>query len=138
LQKVQAAEDAWNSRDPQRVAAAYTPGSTWRNPSEFLTGRGQIVEFLASKWRHEHDFALRKSLWAYDLNRMAVCFQYEWRDDVERCGGEVMAMRTGSSMRPGTCLAAWPVSTTLRLQRMSAGSLGCGGVLERARHLPLR
>ncbi|PPJ06504.1 DUF1348 domain-containing protein [Nocardia nova] len=79
-QKVQAAEDAWNTRDPQRVALAYTPDSAWRNRDEFITGREQIVEFLTAKWQRELDYALRKSLWGFRGNRMAVRFQYEWHD----------------------------------------------------------
>ena len=80
-QKVQAAEDAWNTRDPQRVAAAYTEDSVWRNRSTFLTGRREIERFLTDKWERELDYALRKSLWAYTGNRIAVRFQYEWHDD---------------------------------------------------------
>jgi len=80
-QKVQAAEDAWNTKDPQRVAGAYTPDSVWRNRSEFIAGRDEIVAFLTRKWAHENDYALRKSLWAYEGNRIAVRFQYEWHDD---------------------------------------------------------
>ncbi|MGW0765499.1 nuclear transport factor 2 family protein [Streptomyces sp. NPDC002676] len=80
LQKVQAAEDAWNTRDPQRVALAYTPDSTWRNRDTFVRGREEIVAFLTRKWEHELDYALRKSLWAFDENRIAVRFQYEWHD----------------------------------------------------------
>ncbi|WP_116046524.1 DUF1348 family protein [Amycolatopsis palatopharyngis] len=79
-QKVQAAEDAWNSRDPQRVALAYTVDSEWRNRSEFVTGREEIVAFLTKKWQRELDYALRKSLWAFTENHIAVRFQYEWRD----------------------------------------------------------
>ncbi|WP_412542886.1 nuclear transport factor 2 family protein [Longispora sp. K20-0274] len=79
--KVQAAEDAWNSRDPQRVVLAYTVDSRWRNRSRFVTGREEIVAFLTTKWAREHDYWLRKSLWAYTGNRIAVRFQYEWRDD---------------------------------------------------------
>lgn len=79
-QKVQAAEDAWNTRDPHRVALAYTPDSTWRNRDEFITGRAQIIEFLTAKWERELDYALRKSLWGFRGNRMAVRFQYEWHD----------------------------------------------------------
>ena len=79
--KVQAAEDAWNSRDPERVAAAYTPDSVWRNRSEFVTGRAEIVAFLTRKWQREHGYALRKSLWAFRDDRIAVRFQYEWHDD---------------------------------------------------------
>lgn len=80
LQKVQAAEDAWNTRDPQRVALAYTPDSVWRNRDTFVTGREKIVQFLAAKWQREHDYALRKTLWAFSGNRIAVKFQYEWHD----------------------------------------------------------
>ena len=79
-QKVQAAEDAWNTRDPQRVAAAYTPDSVWRNRSAFLRGREEIEAFLADKWATELDYALRKQLWAFTDDRIAVRFQYEWRD----------------------------------------------------------
>lgn len=79
-EKVQLAEDAWNTRDPQRVALAYTSDSIWRNRDEFLTGREQIVEFLTRKWAKERDYRLRKQLWAFHANRIAVRFQYEWRD----------------------------------------------------------
>ena len=79
-QKVQAAEDAWNTRDPERVAAAYTVESQWRNRDEFLTGRPAIVEFLRRKWERELDYALRKDLWAFTGNRIAVRFQYESHD----------------------------------------------------------
>ncbi|MEV0830147.1 nuclear transport factor 2 family protein [Nonomuraea rubra] len=79
-QKVRLAEDAWNTRDPERVALAYTPDSVWRNREEFLTGRAEIVAFLTRKWAKEHDYALRKQLWAYTDDRIAVRFQYEWRD----------------------------------------------------------
>ncbi len=80
-QKVQAAEDAWNTRDPERVAAAYSPDSQWRNRSEFLVGREEIIAFLTRKWEQERDYALRKSLWTFGGNRIAVRFQYEWHDD---------------------------------------------------------
>ena len=83
-QKVQAAEDAWNTRDPERVAAAYTVDSQWRNRDEFLTGRPAIVEFLRRKWERELDYALRKDLWAFTGNRIAVRFQYESRDAAGR------------------------------------------------------
>ena len=79
-QKVQAAEDAWNSRDPDRVALAYTLDSQWRNRSEFLTGRDEIRAFLTRKWQRELDYALRKELWAFTEDRIAVRFQYEWHD----------------------------------------------------------
>src|SRR3954471_22803938 len=80
LQKVQAAEDAWNTRDPERVAAAYTEDSRWRNRDEFLTGRAAIVDFLRRKWAREREYALRKDLWAFTENRIAVRFQYECQD----------------------------------------------------------
>jgi nuclear transport factor 2 (NTF2) superfamily protein len=79
-QKVQAAEDAWNTRDPERVADAYTVDSQWRNRAEFLTGREAIVEFLRRKWERELHYALRKDLWAFTDDRIAVRFQYESRD----------------------------------------------------------
>jgi nuclear transport factor 2 (NTF2) superfamily protein len=77
---VQAAEDAWNSRDPERVAGAYTADSVWRNRDEFLSGRDEIVAFLRAKWDRELDYALRKDLWAFTESRIAVRFQYECRD----------------------------------------------------------
>ncbi|MEV4517524.1 nuclear transport factor 2 family protein [Dactylosporangium sp. NPDC049525] len=80
LAKVQAAEDAWNTRDPERVALAYTEDSSWRNRDQFLTGRAAIVEFLHAKWQRELDYALRKELWSFHGNRIAVRFQYESRD----------------------------------------------------------
>jgi nuclear transport factor 2 (NTF2) superfamily protein len=79
-QKVQAAEDAWNTRDPQRVSLAYTADSQWRNRDEHVVGREAIVAFLTGKWRRELDYVLRKSLWGFRENRMAVRFQYECRD----------------------------------------------------------
>ncbi|MEU9113649.1 nuclear transport factor 2 family protein [Streptomyces sp. NPDC048483] len=80
LQKVQAAEDAWNTRDPERVALAYTEDSVWRNRDTHLTGRDAIVAFLRQKWARELDYALRKELWSYSGNRIGVRFQYECRD----------------------------------------------------------
>lgn len=79
--KVRLAEDAWNTRDPERVSLAYTPDSVWRNRSEFLTGRTAIVEFLTRKWNKELDYRLIKELWAFHGNRIAVRFAYEWHDD---------------------------------------------------------
>ena len=78
--KVQAAEDAWNSRDAERVAQAYTIDSVWRNRDAFVTGRDEIIEFLTQKWERELDYALRKSLWCFDADHIAVRFQYECRD----------------------------------------------------------
>jgi nuclear transport factor 2 (NTF2) superfamily protein len=80
-QKVQAAEDAWNTRDPERVALAYTPDSEWRNRAEFFSGRDAIKAFLRRKWDRELDYRLRKELWAFTDNRIAVRFEYEWHDD---------------------------------------------------------
>ena len=79
--KVQAAEDAWNTRDPERVALAYTENSEWRNRSEFLRGRTEIKAFLKRKWAKELDYRLKKELWAFRENRIAVRFEYEWHDE---------------------------------------------------------
>src|SRR5690348_4502244 len=84
LTKVQAAEDAWNTRDPERVAGAYTVDSAWRNRDSFFTGRDAIIEFLTAKWNRELDYALRKNLWAFEGNRIAVRFQYECHDAAGR------------------------------------------------------
>jgi uncharacterized protein len=80
-QKARMAEDAWNSRDPERVSLAYTEDSRWRNRSEFFEGRAAIVAFLTRKWAKEHEYRLIKDLWAFDGNHIAVRFQYEWHDD---------------------------------------------------------
>lgn len=79
-QKVLMAEAAWNTRDPERVAAAYSPDSQWRNREEFFRGREEIVAFLRRKWARELDYVLRKDLWTFGGNRIAVRFQYEWHD----------------------------------------------------------
>ena len=79
-QKIQMAEDAWNSKDPERVAKAYTMDSEWRNRSEFINGREEIVAFLKRKWAKELDYKLKKDYWAHGDNRIAVRFEYEWRD----------------------------------------------------------
>lgn len=81
ITKVRAAEDAWNSRDPARVALAYTLDSRWRNRAEFLVGRAAIEDFLTRKWQREHGYRLIKELWAFAENRIAVRFAYEWHDD---------------------------------------------------------
>ncbi|RIZ64818.1 MAG: nuclear transport factor 2 family protein [Methylococcales bacterium] len=80
-QKIQAAEDAWNSRDPERVALAYTVDSEWRNRSEFFSGREAIKAFLKRKWEKEQDYRLKKELWCFMENKIAVRFEYEWHDD---------------------------------------------------------
>jgi nuclear transport factor 2 (NTF2) superfamily protein len=79
-QKVQAAEDAWNTRDPERVSLAYTEDSVWRNRDQHVVGRADIVKFLTAKWERELDYALRKELWGFRVNRIAVRFQYESRN----------------------------------------------------------
>lgn len=81
-EKVRAAENAWNTRDPQNVATAYTDDSVWRNRDEFITGRAAIVDFLTRKWERELDYALRKELWDFQGHRIAVRFQYEWHDRI--------------------------------------------------------
>jgi uncharacterized protein len=90
--KVRMAEDTWNSRDPERVSLAYTPDSQWRNRSEFIQGRQEIVAFLGRKWARELDYRLIKEPWAFTSNRIAVRFAYEWHDDsgqwFRSCGNE--------------------------------------------------
>jgi len=81
IAKVRAAEDAWNSRDPETVSRAYSENSRWRNRAEFFEGRDAIVEFLQRKWARELDYRLIKELWAFHANRISVRFQYEWHDD---------------------------------------------------------
>jgi uncharacterized protein len=83
-QKVRMAENAWNTRDPVKVALAYTEDSVWRNRAEFFQGRAKIQEFLTRKWQKELDYRLIKELWAFDERRIAVRFQYEWHDDSEQ------------------------------------------------------
>jgi nuclear transport factor 2 (NTF2) superfamily protein len=80
LQKVQTAEDAWNTRDPERVALAYTLDSEWRNRTEFFSGREAIKAFLQGKWQKEQDYRLKKELWCFMDNKIAVRFEYEWHD----------------------------------------------------------
>ena len=79
--KVQAAEDAWNTRNPEKVSLAYTEDSVWRNRIEFFTGRERIKEFLTRKWKKELDYRLKKELWCFNDNRISVKFEYEWHDD---------------------------------------------------------
>ena len=81
LKKIQAAEDAWNSRDPERVSLAYTLNSEWRNRSQFINGRKAIRDFLQDKWQRELDYRLKKELWCFMDNRIAVRFEYEWHDE---------------------------------------------------------
>jgi nuclear transport factor 2 (NTF2) superfamily protein len=81
VKKARLAEDAWNTRNPDKVSGAYTPDSVWRNRAEFFTGREAIIQFLTRKWAKELDYRLIKELWAFRENRIAVRFAYEWRDD---------------------------------------------------------
>ena len=81
VQKVRAAEDGWNSRDPQKVSMAYTASSRWRNRAEFISGRAEIAGLLSRKWVRELDYRLIKEIWAFSANRIAVRFAYEWHDD---------------------------------------------------------
>jgi len=81
MQKVRMAEDAWNTRDPEKVALAYTEDTTWRNRAEFLAGRDEVRQFLKRKWAREIDYRLIKEIWTFAANRIAVRFAYEWRDD---------------------------------------------------------
>ena len=80
LQKVQAAEDAWNTKDPEKVCLAYTMDTEWRNRTDFINGREEVKAFLIRKWQKELDYKLKKELWGFRGNRMAVRFEYEWRD----------------------------------------------------------
>ncbi len=123
--KARLAEDAWNSRDPARVALAYTVESRWRNRSTFLQGRPAIAEFLAAKWQREHDYRLAKQLWTYSDDRIAVRFAYEWHDAEGRWfrsyGNEnwefdahgLMRLRLASindlALRPEDRLFHWPL-----------------------------
>jgi uncharacterized protein len=81
LQKVQAAQDAWNTKDPEKIALAYTIDTEWRNRTEFINGREEVIEFLKRKWAKELDYKLKKELWGFRGNRMAVRFEYEWHDN---------------------------------------------------------
>jgi nuclear transport factor 2 (NTF2) superfamily protein len=83
-QKIQMAEDAWNSKDPVRVSKAYTADSEWRNRSQFIHGRTEIVQFLTEKWSREHNYRLKKEYWAHTENRIAVRFEYEYQNDEGR------------------------------------------------------
>lgn len=124
-QKVRLAEDAWNTRDPQRVALAYTEDTQWRNRAEFLNGRAAVEAFLARKWARELDYRLVKELWTFAENRIAVRFAYEYRDDSGQCfrayGNEnwefdehgLMRRRLASinehPIRPGERQFHWPL-----------------------------
>ena len=119
-QKVRAAEDGWNSRDPQKVSLAYTPDSQWRNRSEFVDGREQIVAFLQRKWARELEYRLIKELWAFSDNRIAVRFAYEWRDDsgnwFRSYGNENWEFdENGLMSRRFACINALPIAESERM-----------------------
>jgi nuclear transport factor 2 (NTF2) superfamily protein len=127
-EKVRLAEDGWNSRNPERVAQAYSEDSRWRNRSEFVNGREEIIGFLARKWQSEFEYRLIKELWAFTDNRIAVRFAYEWHDDsgnwFRSYGNEI-----GSSEPMASCKNASPASTICRSSlRIDAftGHLGAG------------
>jgi nuclear transport factor 2 (NTF2) superfamily protein len=135
-QKVQAAEDAWNTRDPEKVAQAYTVDSVWRNRDRFVRGRDEIVEFLTEKWASELDYALRKSLWCFDDNRIAVRFQYESRDPDGRWwrsyGNEVWEFDENGLMRRREASI-----NDLRIEESDRRIHGPRPAEERGRELPL-
>ena len=125
-QKVRLAEDAWNSRDPDKVSLAYTPDSRWRNRAEFLQGRDAIVQFLRRKWDKERDYRLIKELWAFNGNRIAVRFGYEWRDDVgswfRAYGNENWAFDDNGLMRVRIAsINDLPISASQRLYHWPLG-----------------
>jgi len=128
MQKVRLAEDAWNSRDPAKVALAYTIDSRWRNRSEFINGRYEIIAFLSRKWANELDYRLIKEMWAFTGNRIAVRFAYEWHDDSDRWYRSY-GMKTGNSVMMGSCLHGLHQSTTFLLWDQSANITGCSGVV---------
>ena len=103
LAKVQVAEELWNTRDPERIVLAYTEDSEWQNRSEFLRGRKEIRAFLQRKWARELDYRLKKTLWGFRQNRMAVSFEYEWHDAVRQwyrsCGVELWEFNQAGLMQ---------------------------------------
>ncbi len=126
VQKVRLAEDGWNTRDPEKVAAAYTVDSRWRNRSEFLTGRTEIQAFLTRKWARELDYRLIKELWAADGARIAVRFAYEWHDDsgqwFRSYGNENWEFDDDGLMRRRhASINDLPIAESARLYRWPAG-----------------
>ena len=127
--KVQAAEDAWNSRDPDRVALAYTEDSSWRNRAEFISGRDEIRAFLIRKWDRELDYRLKKELWSFTENRISVKFEYEWHDDSAQwyrsCGNEQWEFADNGLMRRREAsINDIPIGETDRRFRWPRGSKG--------------
>ena len=126
-QKVRGAEDGWNTRDPERVALAYTADSRWRNRAEFFSGRDAIVEFLRRKWAKELEYRLIKELWATADDRIAVRFAYEWRDDsgqwYRSYGNENWAFDENGLMRQRhASINDVPIAESARLYRWPAGA----------------
>ncbi|MEV7194532.1 nuclear transport factor 2 family protein [Streptomyces sp. NPDC093510] len=126
IEKVRLAEDGWNSRDPEKVALAYSEDSRWRNRAEFVTGRAAIVGFLSRKWARELDYRLVKELWAHDGHRIAVRFAYEWRDDsghwFRSYGNENWEFDDDGLMRTRhACINDLPIQDSDRLHRWPLG-----------------
>lgn len=126
VEKVRLAEDGWNSRDPARVALAYTVDSQWRNRAEFVSGREAIVAFLSRKWRRELDYRLIKELWAFGGNRIAVRFAYEWHDDsgnwFRSFGNENWEFdHSGLMQKRYACINDLPISADARCFRWPLG-----------------
>jgi nuclear transport factor 2 (NTF2) superfamily protein len=126
IQKIRAAEDAWNSRDPERVSLGYSIDSRWRNRSEFINGRQEIIAFLKRKWSKELDYRLIKELWAFDGARIAVRFAYEWHDDSGQCfrsyGNENWEFNEDGLMtRRHASINDLPIKESERLYRWPAG-----------------
>lgn len=125
-EKARKAEDAWNTRDPERVALAYTPDSRWRNRAEFFSGRPAIVEFLGRKWARERDYRLIKEVWAFTGDHIAARFAYEWRDDADRWfrshGNEQWAFEPDGLMsRREASINDVPIAEADRLFRWALG-----------------
>jgi nuclear transport factor 2 (NTF2) superfamily protein len=124
-QKVRAAEDAWNTCDPERVAGAYTPDSAWRNRDEFFQGREAIVDFLGRKWSKEVEYRLKKELWCFHENRISVRFARAATR--QGSGGGATETSTGSSTSSATCAAATRASTTTRSTTPTGASTSTSG-----------
>ncbi|MEU6121291.1 nuclear transport factor 2 family protein [Streptomyces sp. NPDC047123] len=126
IEKVRLAEDGWNSRDPERVALAYSADTRWRNRAEFVTGRAAVVGFLARKWARELDYRLVKELWAHDGHRIAVRFAYEWHDDsghwYRSYGNENWEFDDDGLMRVRhACINDLPIAESARLHHWPLG-----------------
>ena len=126
-QKARAAEDAWNTREPGRVALAYTEDSRWRNRAEFISGRAEIIAFLERKWARELDYRLIKEVWAFTADRIAVRFAYEWHDDsgswFRSYGNENWAFDENGLMRQRhASINDLPIAESARLYRWPAGA----------------